>query len=574
MASNETSHQRTLWLGNVLAHWDESFLFSLFASTGEVTQVRLMRGSASNNANANASRYAFIEFRTHAVAKQVLDTWNGHAIPGTTATFRLNWGLKRPQSINGSNNNGSDEKNGDNAKANVHDIYVGDLDGTVADTQLEEFFKAKYSSVVEANVVTDVATGLSRGYGFVRFSDQEESQRALSEMQGAIIGDRAIRVGEGNRRSHNGQGSAVSNGGKNNITNGSIDATINSAQSQAQLLQQRPSAVPIHRHSNTVFVGGIGDSIDVAAIKTHFSQCGNIENVKIPAKKGCAFVTFSTYEEAFHAIHTLQNSQIGKYRLRLDWGKFSSKTNSGGGHGYAAAPQQHHQQQHILSVPNMMPPGAMLSPNVGAIGIPGQVTMYRAAWVPVMGSAHHPGQVSGMHSSHPHPHPPPPPHGMYHYHHPHQQFYGQPAAYFSTGANPATVMLHGPPAYGAAIPIHQAADSINTASSGNISNGNNNNGHTRGTGKRQDRRSNKENHARNKVIVCQSPSPTAPATALPALPTSTIRTTSASSASASFSESDHEDKEMEVEETMEAQKNPAKRSKDLEQIAIKSQNVG
>ena len=48
-------------------------------------------------------------------------------------------------------------------------------------------------------VVIDPKTGRSRGYGFVSFRDPAEAERAMAEMNGAIIGKRAIRVSWGHR---------------------------------------------------------------------------------------------------------------------------------------------------------------------------------------------------------------------------------------------------------------------------------------------------------------------------------------------------------------------------------------
>jgi RNA recognition motif-containing protein len=42
--------------------------------------------------------------------------------------------------------------------------------------------------------MTDAMTGQSRGYGFVRFSDESDQQRALVEMQGVYCGNRPMRI--------------------------------------------------------------------------------------------------------------------------------------------------------------------------------------------------------------------------------------------------------------------------------------------------------------------------------------------------------------------------------------------
>jgi RNA recognition motif-containing protein len=68
---------------------DESYIASLFNSTGAVQSVKVIR---DKNTGLPAG-YGFVEFNSHEVASQVLACYNGVAIPGTNKTFRLNWGI-------------------------------------------------------------------------------------------------------------------------------------------------------------------------------------------------------------------------------------------------------------------------------------------------------------------------------------------------------------------------------------------------------------------------------------------------------------------------------------------------
>ncbi len=43
-------------------------------------------------------------------------------------------------------------------------------------------------------VITDPLTGRSKGYGFVRFGNEAERDRSLTEMSGHVINSRPIRV--------------------------------------------------------------------------------------------------------------------------------------------------------------------------------------------------------------------------------------------------------------------------------------------------------------------------------------------------------------------------------------------
>lgn len=103
-------------------------------------------------------------------------------MPNTDQPFRLNWatfssGDRRPEA-------GSDLS-----------IFVGDLATDVTDALLLETFVSRYPSVKGAKVVVDVNSGRSKGYGFVRFGDENEKNRAITEMNGALCSSRAMRIG-------------------------------------------------------------------------------------------------------------------------------------------------------------------------------------------------------------------------------------------------------------------------------------------------------------------------------------------------------------------------------------------
>ena len=53
---------------------------------------------------------------------------------------------------------------------------------------LSVLLQNRFPSCKSAKIMTDPISGMSRGYGFVRFSDEQDQQRALSEMQGVYCG--------------------------------------------------------------------------------------------------------------------------------------------------------------------------------------------------------------------------------------------------------------------------------------------------------------------------------------------------------------------------------------------------
>jgi RNA recognition motif-containing protein len=72
--------------------------------------------------------------------------------------------------------------------------FVGDLAPSVTDSDLLALFQSHYPSVFEAHVVTDIASGLSKGFGFVRFTAEGERDQAILHMTGLPVHGRTLRV--------------------------------------------------------------------------------------------------------------------------------------------------------------------------------------------------------------------------------------------------------------------------------------------------------------------------------------------------------------------------------------------
>ncbi len=72
-------------------------------------------------------------------------------------------------------------------------LFVGNLDFKVTENDLQDAFAA-YGTVVEANLVTDRATGRPRGFAFVTMGSPEEAQKAIEGMNGKDLGGRTLNV--------------------------------------------------------------------------------------------------------------------------------------------------------------------------------------------------------------------------------------------------------------------------------------------------------------------------------------------------------------------------------------------
>ena len=160
-----------LWMGDLESWINESFIIDSFQKFGfKPKYVKLI-----NDKRINKFRnFCFVTFNNLEEANSALFMLNSKKIPKTNIFFKLNL----------ANNNPKINKN----------IYVGNLPLNINDIDFFNLFKSKYPSIYYASLIRD--NGVSRGYGFVHFSDEKEYQKCILEMNGIILGKKRISVKE------------------------------------------------------------------------------------------------------------------------------------------------------------------------------------------------------------------------------------------------------------------------------------------------------------------------------------------------------------------------------------------
>lgn len=78
-------------------------------------------------------------------------------------------------------------------------LYVGNLPFSATAAEVQAAFQA-HGTVTDVRLVTDRATGRSRGFAFVTMGSEEEAARAMEKMEGAMLGGRPMRVSEAQER--------------------------------------------------------------------------------------------------------------------------------------------------------------------------------------------------------------------------------------------------------------------------------------------------------------------------------------------------------------------------------------
>ncbi|KAG6484103.1 polyadenylate-binding protein RBP47-like [Zingiber officinale] len=278
--------KRTIWVGDLQFWMDENYLHSCFVHTGEVVSIKVIR----NKQTGQSEGYGFVEFHSRVTAEKLLQGSSSRLMPNTDQPFRLNWASFS-----------TGDKHSDLASG--HSIFVGDLACDVTDAFLQEIFANKYSSVKGAKVVVDANTGRSKGYGFVRFGDENDRKLAIAEMNGVYCSTRPMRIGVATPRKFSGGF-------------GTSGASVALAQSD------------VDSTNTTVFVGGLDPDVSEDDLKEAFSQYGEITSVKIPVGKQCGFVLFVHRSNAEEALQHLNGTVIGKQKVRLSWGRHPAKKQS------------------------------------------------------------------------------------------------------------------------------------------------------------------------------------------------------------------------------------------------------
>jgi len=75
-------------------------------------------------------------------------------------------------------------------------LYVGNLDYSVTDTQLAELF-SQYGDVISLSVMDE------RGFGFIELDKEEDAQRAIEELNDTEFAGRKLVVNEARPRTEN-----------------------------------------------------------------------------------------------------------------------------------------------------------------------------------------------------------------------------------------------------------------------------------------------------------------------------------------------------------------------------------
>ena len=84
-------------------------------------------------------------------------------------------------------------------------LYVGNLSFDVTEDDLKKAFE-EFGQVAEVRLIMDKFSGKSKGFGFIEMPSKEEAEKAIEEMNGKELMERALTVNVAKPKTEGGRG--------------------------------------------------------------------------------------------------------------------------------------------------------------------------------------------------------------------------------------------------------------------------------------------------------------------------------------------------------------------------------
>lgn len=246
----------SLYVGDLAPDVTEAMLFEKFSTTGPVLSIRVCRDLATRRSLG----YAYVNFQQPADAERAIDTMNYDPIKGRP--MRIMWSQRDPTL----------------RRTGVGNIFIKNLDKNIDNKALYDTFSA-FGNILSCKVEND-DKGQSKGFGFVHFETKEAAQEAIVKVNGMMLNDKKVFVGE----------------------------FMSKRERVEKMGDQR-------KKFKNVFVKNFGDSLDDDKLRELFETCGEITSA-VAMKgddgncRGFGFVAFETHESAETAVEKYNGKEI------------------------------------------------------------------------------------------------------------------------------------------------------------------------------------------------------------------------------------------------------------------------
>jgi polyadenylate-binding protein len=169
---------------------NEEQLRELFSKHGKITSCKV-----ENDENGHPKGFGFCSFETPEEAEEAVQSLNGFTI-GDKKLYvgRFQKKIERQSEIKRKKDLQRLERMNKYQGVN---LYIKNLDDTIDDERLQKEF-SKFGTITSAKIMAE--NGRSKGFGFVCFSAPDEATKAVTEMNGSIVGSKPLYVALAQRK--------------------------------------------------------------------------------------------------------------------------------------------------------------------------------------------------------------------------------------------------------------------------------------------------------------------------------------------------------------------------------------
>lgn len=136
--------------------------------------------------------FGFLQFDNHEDAEQAVTAVNGTKAFDDELEVYCGPHMKKHQRAMINKKKAEQRRQETAAKHQGNNLYIKHLDENFSDESLRKEF-SRFGSITSAKIVAD-DKGVCKGFGYVCFSNQEEATRAVTEMNGKMLGSKPLFV--------------------------------------------------------------------------------------------------------------------------------------------------------------------------------------------------------------------------------------------------------------------------------------------------------------------------------------------------------------------------------------------
>ncbi|CAF0867245.1 unnamed protein product [Rotaria sordida] len=169
---------------------DEEKLRELFSKHGKILSFKI-----ENDESGHSKGFGFCSFENPEEAEEAVQALNGYSI-GDKQLYVGRFQKKNERLSEIKRKKDLQRQERMNKYQGVN-LYIKNLDDTIDDERLKKEF-SKFGTITSAKVMSE--NGRSKGFGFVCFSAPDEATKAVTEMNGSIVGSKPLYVALAQRK--------------------------------------------------------------------------------------------------------------------------------------------------------------------------------------------------------------------------------------------------------------------------------------------------------------------------------------------------------------------------------------